>query len=316
MSATKTSQASTRDGFGDGLAEIGKQKEQVVTLTADLTDSTKCSKFAKEFPNRFIQVGIGEQNMASIAAGLALSGKIPYMASYAVFSPGGNWASIRTSICYTNANVKIVATHSGFSPAADGATHQALEDIAITRVLPNITVLVPCDYWQSLQATKAAAQVVGPVYIRLTRNDTPNITNAKTEFKIGKAQVLKTGTDVTVIACGPIINEVLAAANELDYKKGPSLEIINVHTIKPLDVETIVKSAKKTGLVMTVEEHQVAGGLGSAIAEALSEIHPTKVHRMGAQDTFGESGTYEELLEKYGLSKKHIINKVLSILDK
>ena len=304
----------TRSGFGDALVELAKKNTNIVVLTADLKESVKVADFAKNFPNRFIDVGVAEQNMAGIAAGLALSGKIPVMTSYATFSPGRNLDQIRASICYTNANVKIVSSNAGLSAVGDGATHQALEDIAITRTLPNITVLIPADYEQAKRAIEAAIKIKGPVYIRIMKSDTPVFTTPETPFKVGAAQVLKEGTQISIIASGTQVYEALLAAKELELKHKIDAEIINCHTIKPLDENTIVKSAQKTKLVITVEEHQVAGGLGGAVAELLGEQFPTWVHKIGIQDTFGESGIYEDLLEKYGLTSKYIVNKVLEVI--
>lgn len=307
-------QESTRQGFGDALVHVGYKNEDVVVLTADLTDSTKVDKFAEAFPDRFIEVGIAEQNMAGIAAGLALSGKTPFMSSYAAFSPGRNWEQIRLALCYTNSDVKIAGSHSGFSPGRDGATHQALEDIALTRVLPNMTVLVPADFLQAQRAVEEAALLEGPVYIRLNRNKSPVFTTKKTPFSVGKAQVLMEGKDLTIVATGPIAYEALKAAREVALKHKKSIEVINAHTIKPFDEKTLITSARKTGQVLTVEEHQIAGGLGSLVSEVLSEKHPTKVTRMGAKDTFGESGNRDELLDKYELDSKHIIKKIKSLI--
>lgn len=300
----------TRDGYAEALVEAGRKNSNIVVLTADLSRSVKVNKFEKEFPNRFYDVGVAEQNMAGIAAGLALSGKIPFMSSYAVFSPGRNWEQLRLTAGYSHANIKIVSTHAGFSTGADGATHQALEDIALMRVIPNITVVSPCDYYETKKAILEVAEFNGPVYVRLTRENTPIITTEKTPFEIGKAQILRPGKDITIIGTGPILYEALMAAKQLQDQDNISCEIINCSTIKPLDETTIIESAKKTQKVICVEEHQIAGGLGSAIAELLSEKSPTKIIRMGAKNTFGESGTYAELLAKYKLDKKAIINCV------
>lgn len=303
----------TRDGFGDAIAEIARTTKNIVALTADLKDSVKLSTFAKEFPDRFIDVGVAEQNMAGIAAGLALSGKIPVMTSYATFSPGRNLDQIRASICYTNANVKIVSSNGGLSAVGDGATHQALEDIAIMRTLPNMTVLVPADYEQAKKAVNAAIEIRGPVYIRISKSEVPKFTTPSTEYVVGKAQIIKEGSDLTIIAAGTQVYESLLAANELEIKHKISAEVINCHTIKPLDKNTIINSAKKTNKVITIEEHQILGGLGGAIAELLGSEYPTFVYRMGINDSFGESGEYEELLDKYELNHQHIVKKVLSL---
>jgi len=273
----------TRQGYGEGLLEEGKNKK-IIALTGDLTESTKTHLFAEKYPERFIETGVAEQNMMGIAAGLAIEGKIPIIASYAVFNPGRNWDQLRVSVCYTNANVKIIGAHAGISVGPDGATHQALEDIAITRVLPNLTVLSPCDKHETKKAIKAAIKHKGPVYIRFAREKTPIITTKKTPFKIGKAEIYKTGKDLTIIATGPILYEALKTAKKLENKT--SIEIINCHTIKPLDKKTILKSAKKTNKIITIEEHQTTGGLGSAISELLSENHQTKIKKIGIKDHF------------------------------
>ncbi len=306
---------STRQGFSEGLVTAGEKNNAVVVLTADLAESTQSHLFAKKFPNRFIEVGVAEQNMTGIAAGLALSGKIPFTTSYGIFTPGLNWLQLRTSVCFPKANVKIVGTHGGFSTGPDGATHQALEDIALTRVLPNMTVVVPCDYEQAKKATIAAAEHVGPLYLRLTREPTPKITTSDDAFEIGKAQIPAKGDDITIIACGPILHSVLAVVEKLSYR-GVTCDVINCHTIKPLDEKTILESVKKTKKVITVEEHQIAGGLGGAVAELLSDVMPVFIKRLGAKDTFSESGQYEELLEKYGLGQKAIELAILEMKKK
>ena len=304
--ANEKDKKSQRDGFGQALLELGETNPDVVVLTADLSESTRVQSFEKMYPQRFVQVGVAEQNMAGIASGLALSGKIPFMASFGIFSPGNNWLQVRTSICYSNANVKIIGTHAGLSASSDGATHQALEDIAITRVLPNLTVIVPADYHETKKAVKAASEHIGPIYIRLSRDSITPITEEKSDFNIGKAQILQEGDDITVIFCGPIGAGVMTAVNELKKDNDISCEVINCSTIKPLDEKTILGSVKKTGKVVTVEEHQVSGGLGGAVSELLSEKLPVKIVRVGVKDTFGESGKYDELLDKYGLSSEHI----------
>ncbi|MBI2310169.1 transketolase family protein [Candidatus Collierbacteria bacterium] len=334
----------TRDGFGEALVELGKTDRQVVVLTADLGESLKVTDFAKQFPDRFIQVGVAEQNMAGIAAGLAAEGFIPFITSFAVFNPGRNWEQIRASICYANLNVKIIGGHSGLSNGPDGATHQGLEDIALARVLPNMTVLVPADYNQARAATLAAAENKGPIYIRLTREKTPVFCHRDIPFRIGKAEILKEGTDVTIVACGPLVYEAIKAAEALQngynglnglngykdklrasshfdhsshsnhFSSPLSAEVINVSTIKPLDVQTIVKSARKTGRVVTVEEHQITGGLGGAVAEVLSEFCPVPIKRVGMKDCFGESGEAGELLERYEMTAENIFKSVLEVV--
>ena len=299
---------SLRDGFGEAILELGENNPDVVVLTADLSESTRVQEFEKKYPQRFVQVGVAEQNLAGIAAGLALSGKIPFMTSFGIFSPGGNWLQVRTSICYSNANVKIIGSHTGFSAAGDGATHQALEDIAITRVLPNLTVVVPSDFNETKQAVMAIAEHNGPVYLRLSKEPTPPVISESQKFEIGTAQVLREGKDITVIFCGPIGAEVLKATEELNL----DCEIINSSTIKPLDEKTIISSARKTNNVITVEEHQIIGGLGGAVSELLAQNFPVKVTRIGVKDTYGESGDYYELLDKYELSAQHIKKVILT----
>jgi len=305
---------STRNGLGDALVKLGEKNKKIVVLTADLMESTRVDKFADKFPNRFVQVGVAEQNMAGLSAGLAMEGKIPFMTSFSVFSPGRNWEQIRASICYSNINVNIASTHSGLSADKDGATHQGLEDIALTRVLPNMTVLIPADYNQTHEAVFAASEIDGPVYLRLSRNKSPVFTTKSTPFKVGKAQILKAGHDATLVSCGSIAYEVLKAARELELKHRIDTEVINLHTIKPIDKETLIKSAKKTGRVITIEEHQMAGGMGSAVSELLSNQFPAYVHRMGIDDTFTESGDYENLIKKYGLDSLSIVERVKSLI--
>ncbi len=314
-------QLPTRNGYGDGLVEAGKKNANVVVLCCDLTESTRSQAFKDAFPDRFVEIGVAEQNMAGVAAGMALEGKVPFCSSYAVFNPGRNWDQIRVSVCYNRANVKIVGAHAGISVGPDGATHQALEDIAITRVLPNMTVLAPCDAIETKKATLAAAKLNGPVYLRFTREKTPVFTTDKTPFTIGVANVLKQGKDVTIIACGPLVYEALVAAKELDIKKklngnytDINCEVINCHTIKPIDVKTIVKSVKKTGCVVTVEEHQVAGGLGGAVAEVLAKHCPAPIEMIGMPDTFGQSGEPGELLREYGMDVKHIMSAIKKVI--
>ncbi len=295
--------AAIRDGFGHGLLKLGAVNEQVVVLTADVAESTRVLEFAKRFPKRFFECGVAEQNMMGIAAGLALSGKIPFVCSYAVFSPGRSWDQLRVSVCYSRANVKIAGHHTGITVGADGASHQALEDIAITRVLPNLVVVVPADALEAEKAVIAAANINGPVYLRLTREKTPLFTKAIARFKIGQAEVLKAGADCVIVACGPLVYQSLQAAYELE-KEGVSVMVVNNHTIKPLDEKTLITAAAHTGCVVTVEEHQLAGGAGSAVAELLV------MEFVGIPDTFGESGQPSALLAKYGLTVDHIKQKV------
>ena len=295
----------TRAGFGEGLVEAGKDP-RVFALCADLTDSIKISGFAKAYPERFLEIGVAEQNMMGIAAGLALTGKIPFIASYAVFNPGRNWDQLRVSVCYSQANVKIVGAHAGLSVGPDGATHQALEDIAITRVLPGLTVVVPTDALEAKKAVLALALHVGPAYIRFGRDKNPQLTTPETPFVIGKANLFREGKDVTLLANGPLVYEDLVAAEELS-KQGIEAEVLSVPTVKPLDNDAILASAKKTGAVVTAEEAQASGGLGSAVAELLGEQYPVPMYRIGVRDSFGESGKPEELMVKYGLKASNIV---------
>lgn len=301
-------QVATRDGFGQGLLEAGKMFKEVVALCADLTESTRVEAFATAFPDRYVQVGVAEQNLAGVAAGLALGGKVPFAASFGVFNPGRNWDQIRVSICYSNLNVKIVGSHTGFSDGQDGATHQALEDIAITRVLPNMTVVVPADSIEARKATVALAKHAGPAYLRLARAKTPVITTEKTPFEIGKAQALTPGDDVTIIACGVMVGRALEAAKKLEGKL--SIRVINLHTVKPIDADAIINAARQTGAIVTAEEHQRAGGMGAAVAEVLAAHQPVPVEFVGVHDSFGESGDPDELLLHYQLGVDDIIEAV------
>lgn len=306
----------TRDGFGAGLVEAGKANKQIVVLSADLTESTRCLLFKERFPERFIQLGVSEQSLASIAAGLALAGKIPFITSYAVFSPGRNWEQIRTNIALQKTNVKIVGSHAGLNVGADGASHQGLEDIALTRVLPNMTVIVPCDAEEAKKATLAAAKLVGPVYLRLTREPSPAITTKKTPFKIGRVEIFRPGKEATIIAAGPIIYEALLAAETIKQKYGLNIQVINCHTIKPLDKKPILTAAKQTEAIVTAEEHMVAGGLGSAVAEFLASTYPVPIEFVGVKDVFGESGKPDELMKKYGLTAKEIVAATLRVIKR
>ncbi len=304
----------TREGYGEGLVSLGEINPSVVVLTADLGESTRANLFGERFPHRFFQVGIAEQNMMSMAAGMSLCGQIPYVSTFAVFASGRCWDQLRISVCYTNCNVKIGATHAGISVGPDGATHQATEDIAITRVLPNLKVVVPCDAIEARKATIASADIPGPVYIRLGREPIPIITTEEDVFTFGKANIMREGKDVTVIACGVEVSEALLAAEELE-KEGIDVCVVNMHTIKPIDKETIVKLARETGAVVTAEEHQVFGGLGGAVAEVLSQEYPVPMEMIGMKDTFGVSGSARELMKHFGLTSdsiKEAIKKVLS----
>lgn len=295
----------TRDGYGHGVVEAGRKSEDVYVVCADLTDSTRNAWFKEEFPERFVQFGIAEQALAAAGAGMALAGKTVFIASYAAFSPGRNWEQIRTTACLQKANVKIAGAHAGVSVGPDGATHQMLEDIAIMRVLPEMTVLCPADANQTKMATIAAAEHDGPVYIRFAREKSPVFLKPDHKFEIGKAQVLTEGDDLAIIGCGPLVYEALQASETLKAK-GIKARVINLASIKPFDEAVVLKAAKECGAVLTIEEAQVAGGMGSMIAEFLSENHPTTVHRMGIQDRFGESGNPDELLEHFGLTAPHI----------
>lgn len=305
----------TRNGFGRGLVQAGLVNEDVVVLCADLSESTRVLDFKKAFPARFIQMGVAEQSLAAIASGMALAGKIPFIASYAAFSPGRNWEQIRTTGCLQNVNLKIVGAHAGVSVGPDGATHQMTEDIALMRVLPNMTVLAPCDAIEAEKATVVAAQIDGPVYIRLGREATPIFTTAKSPFEIGKAQTLTKGSDVAIIACGGMVYEALKAAKELG-KAGIEARVINCASIKPLDKETIVKAARECGAVVTAEEAQMAGGLGGAICELLSAEFPVPIVRVGLDDEFGQSGTSDELLEHYRLTAPWIVKAAKGVVKK
>lgn len=311
----KVEKKTTRAGFGSGLVKAGEADKNVVALTADLRDSVNTTEFAKKFPERFFECGVAEQGMITVASGLAVSGKIPFATSYAVFSPGRNWEQIRTTIAYNNVPVKIVGGHTGLLTSSDGATHQALEDIALMRSLPNMKVIVPCDYFEAEKATMQMAKDAKPNYLRLNRPELPLVTTEKTPFEIGKAQVFWTAKkpQATIIACGEMVYYSLLAAFELEQKK-IEVEVINLSTIKPLDTKRILESVKKSGKVVTVEDHQIAGGMGSAIAEFLAENHPVKIKFLGVHDSFGESGVLEELLGKHGLLAKDIVAAVEGIL--
>jgi transketolase len=294
-----------RKGFGRGLLEAGKRNADVVAACADLTDSTQMNLFKAEFPSRFVEIGVAEQNLVTVGSGMAAMGKIPFVSSYAAFSPGRNWEQIRTTICLNDQPVKIVGSHAGVSVGPDGATHQMLEDIAIMRVLPNMVVIVPCDGPQAEKATLAMAGDKRPNYLRLAREASAIITTPDTPFEIGEAYVYDKGNDVTILACGTMVHQALLAAQIL-YTQGIDAEVINVPTIKPLDEQTILRSVRKTGAVVTAEEGQIAGGLGGAVAELLAEHHPAPLARIGMQDRFGESGEPDELLKHFGLDAKHI----------
>ena len=305
----------TRSGFGEALAILGEQNHNVVALCADLTGSLKMGDFAKKYPERFFQTGIAEANMTGIAAGLALSGKIPFIGTFAVFAAGRNYDPIRLSVAYSNTNVKIAASHSGISVGEDGASHQMIEDLALMRALPNMVVINPCYFNQTKAATLAAAAYEGPVYLRFGRPKVPNFTPENQDFVIGKAVKLIEGNDITIIATGHPVWQAVEATKELE-NKGISVDLINIHTIKPIDKEAIITSAKKTGAVLTVEEHSVMGGLGDAVANVLVRNYPVPMEYVGINDQFGESGTAEELFEKYGLTSENIVNKAIKLLER
>lgn len=304
---------SMRDGFGEGVIQAAEENKNIVVLTADLAKSTKVKDFAEKFPDRFFEVGVAEQNLVTVASGLAALGKIPFATSYAIFSPGRNWEQIRTTICYNNQNVKIIGSHAGITVGEDGATHEALEDIALMRVLPNMIVLSPCDSLEAKKATLAMAKLNKPCYLRLSRHETPIITTDKTPFEIGKAEVFQNGQDVTIIATGALVFEALLAAKKLEESK-ISVRVINCSTIKPLDETTLLSSIEQTRAVVTVEEHQIFGGLGGAIAELISCKFPVPLQMVGIKDKFGESGKPKELLQKYGLTYEEIIKSVITVL--
>lgn len=305
----KPEMAPTRDGYGKGLVVAGEKDPNVVVLCADLTESTRSEAFKNKFPERFIQIGVAEQNLATVASGLANYGKVPFISSYAVFSPGRNNEQIRTTISLNNVHVKIAGAHAGISVGPDGATHQALEDIALMRVQPNMVVVVPCDAIEAEKATIAGAGNGKPTYLRFGREKSAVFTTADTPFEIGRAEILRDGKDVTIIGCGMLLYNALVAAGELS-KEGIECVVINSHTVKPLDAKTIIESAQKTGAVVSVEEHQVNGGLGSAVAELLSKNFPVPQEFIGLQDRFGESGTAEELIQACGLGVTHIKDAV------
>lgn len=306
-----------RNGYGEGLKEAGEKDERVVALSADLTGSTRTNIFADAFPDRFVQVGIGEQSMASVGAGMAAMGKIPFIASYAMFSPGRSWEQVRTTICYNDSNVKVIGAHAGVSVGPDGATHQAIEDIAIMRVIPRMTVVVPCDVHEARRATLAAAEHQGPVYIRLAREGVPVVTTPGSPFSIGKAEIYMRRTEthekkVGIISCGVVLHNALMAGKQLN-EEGIGVSVMNLATIKPLDTEAIRAFAEEHDVLVTVEEHQVAGGVGSAVSEYLSEVRPTRVVKLGVHDQFGQSGEPDELIAHYGMDTKTIIATVKQV---
>lgn len=312
-----TEQAATRDGFGVGLVEAGEKDTRVIALCADLTESTKVEAFRDKFPRRFVEVGVAEQNLAALGSGFAAAGKIPFITSYASFNPGRNWEQIRTTIALNNVPVKICGMHAGLSVGPDGATHQALEDMALMRVIPRMTVISPCDAEEARKATVAVAQHNGPVYLRFAREKTPTMTTVDTPFEIGKANLLWHGADpkVTIFATGPITYNALTAARRLSME-GVEVIVVNIHTIKPLDTAAVVEFASRTGRVVTVEEHQVCGGMGSSVAEWLSQTKPMPIEFVGVHDRFGQSGTPQELYAEYHLDVPSIMNIVHGIVSR
>lgn len=310
-------QVPIRKGFGEGLVKAGEADKQVVGLCADLTESTQMLAFKNKFPDRYIEIGVAEQNLATVASGMAAMGKIPFITSYATFSPGRNWEQIRTTIAYNDRPVKIAGSHAGISVGPDGGTHQALEDMAIMRALPRMVVISPCDAIEAKKATIAAAKIKDPVYIRLAREKTPVMTTEDTPFAIGKAGIFfkpqNNKAEVGIIATGALLHKALKVAAKLE-SEGKHVTVINLATIKPLDEDAIIRLAHEAGAIVTVEEHQIAGGMGSAVAECLAKHHPVPIEFIGVDDKFGQSGMPEELIEIYGMGEKHIYNAVRKAL--
>ena len=314
-------QVPIRKGFGEGLLVAAENDEKIVGLCADLTESTQMHLFKNKFPERFVEIGVAEQNLATVASGMAAMGKIPFITSYAMFSPGRNWEQIRTTICYNNRNVKIAGSHAGVSVGPDGGTHQAIEDIALMRVIPRMVVLVPCDAIEAKKATIAAAKMEGPVYIRLAREKTPVITTELTPFEIGKAQIFFNAKEggpehkIGIITSGALVYRALKVAQDLE-EEGISVSVMNLATIKPMDEDAIINLAKSMGKILTIEEHQVAGGMGSAVAEVLARRNPVPMEFIGVEDKFGQSGTPDELLGHCGMGIKTIIEKAKKLLGR
>lgn len=310
-------QKATRDGFGEGLLNASIENENIVGLCADLKEPTRMHLFADKFPERYVEIGIAEQNMASVASGMASMGKIPFISSFAVFSPGRNWEQIRTTICYNDQPVKIISSHSGLSVGEDGGSHQCLEDIALTRVLPNMIVVSPCDAIEAKKATIAISKNQKPSYLRCARNKSPIITTEETPFEIGKAQIIfqpEVGlSQIGIIATGPILYNAIIAAKKVS-EEGIKVKVLNLSTIKPLDEDSIIKLAKETKKIITIEDHQIAGGMGGAISECLSKNYPTKIEFMGIKDQFGQTGTVEELERYYEIDTESIIKKIKEII--
>lgn len=311
-------QVPIRKGFGQGLLEAGEKNPQVIGLCADLTESTQMHLFKNKFPERFVEVGVAEQNLASVASGMSAMGKIPFITSYAMFSPGRNWEQIRTTICYNDRHVIIVGSHAGVSVGPDGGTHQAIEDIAITRVIPNMTIISPCDHIEAKKATLASVDLKTPVYLRLAREKTPVITTEETPFEIGKGQILfgkDLKAEVGIIATGALVYKALKVAEKLSKEK-INVKVLNISTIKPLDEKAVLELAKETGALVTVEEHQIAGGLGGAVSEFLAKTQPTPIEFIGVKNQFGQSGKPEELLEHYEMGESHILEAVKRVIKR
>lgn len=311
-------QIAIRVGFGEGLVLAGDENKDVVALCADLTESTQMLKFKNKYPERFVQIGVAEQNLVTVASGMSAMGKIPFCSSYAMFSPGRNWEQIRTTIAYNDRPVVVVGSHAGISVGPDGGTHQAIEDIAIMRVMPNMMVISPCDAIEARKATIALAKMGKPAYLRLAREKTGIVTTDETPFEIGKAEVLYQPDGIAhvgVVATGALVRTAILAARDLE-KKGVRVKVLNIHTIKPIDKDAILALAKETRKIVTIEEHQVAGGLGSAVAETLAESFPVPIEFVGVKDKFGQSGTPEELLEHYGMGREGIKQAILKVLDR
>jgi transketolase len=316
---TDVEQVPIRKGFGEGLVDAGEADKNVVGLCADLTESTQMHLFKQKFPERFVEIGVAEQNLASVASGMAAMGKIPFITSYAMFSPGRNWEQIRTTIAYNDVPVKIAGSHAGISVGPDGGTHQAIEDIAITRVMPNMIVISPCDAIEAMKATIAVAKIKSPVYLRLAREKTPVITTEDTPFEIGKAQIyfqpITGKPDVGIIATGALLHKALKVAQDLEKEK-IGVTVLNLATIKPLDEKAVIKLAQDAGALVTVEEHQIAGGMGSAVAECLAKNFPVPMEFIGVKDKFGQSGKPEELIEYYGMGEKSIAEATKKVIKR
>jgi transketolase len=306
----------TRNGFGEGLVEAGTLDRNVIAICADLSESTRMEGFKKAHPEQYFEIGVSEQMLVAMAGGLAACGKIPWIASYAMFNPGRSWEQVRTIMALNETNVKIAGAHAGVSVGPDGATHQAIEDIAIMRVIPHMTVVVPCDSVQTKKATLALSGTWGPAYLRFAREKSPIVTSEATPFEIGKAQVFREGSDVAVVACGILVYNALVAADELEREDGISCRVVNNHTVKPMDEAAIVDAARVCGAVVTVEEHQIHGGMGSAVAELLAQRHPVPIEFVGVNDTFGQSGDPPELIEYYGMGSSSIKGAVRRALGR